>query len=156
MSTRRSARALESLRTMTSESIERIRASFALLAPQLDRLTESFYERLFAARPEVRALFRADMKSQRQHFAAALSLIVRNLTMLDALEGSFIQLGADHARARVRPEHYPVVRDAILASMAEALAITGAWTPELADDWRQLIERIATHMLRGGLTISSR
>ena len=137
---------------LTTESMARIRESFALLSPQMDRVTENFYHRLFAARPEVRVLFRTDLKPQQQHLAAALALIVRNLTMLDALAGPFNQLGADHARAGVRPDHYPVVRDAMLAAMADALASTGAWTTQLADDWRQLLERIATHMLQGGMS----
>src|SRR5690349_9153094 len=113
---------------MTTESANRIRESFRLLAPQLDQVTRDVYDRIFAARPETRSLFRIDMQTQRQHLGAAFGLIVRNLTMLDALAGSFQQLGADHARAGVRPEHYPLVRDAMIGAIERALRERNAWT----------------------------
>lgn len=134
---------------MTTASLERIRHSFDLLAPNLARMTRTFYDTLFEGRPEVRALFKVDMDVQRQHLAAALALIVRNLTMLDALLEPLQELGREHARVGVRPEQYPLVRDAMLVAIAEAVG--DAWTPELAADWRRLIEEISTAMLSGTL-----
>jgi hemoglobin-like flavoprotein len=138
---------------MTTESAHRIRASFSLLGPQMPRVTREFYRRLFMARPDVRALFGPDMIAQEKHVAAAVALIVRNLTMLDALAGTFQQLGAEHARAGVRPEHYPAVRDALIDSMSAAL--TDAWNAPLAEDWRNLLDQIATYMLQGGLSVAN-
>jgi hemoglobin-like flavoprotein len=134
---------------MTTASLERICGSFNLLSPQMERMTRTFYARLFAARPETRALFKVNMDVQRQHLAAALALIVRNLPMFDALQEPLAELGASHAKVGVRPEHYPVVRDAMLGAIAEALG--AAWTVELAADWRMLIETIASQMLAGTL-----
>src|SRR3954463_12036758 len=103
---------------MTLTALARIQQSYLAIAPQVDRLTQTFYDRLFAQHPETRALFRNDMGSQRQHLAAALALIIRNLRMLDALEQPLGELGALHARAGVRPEHYPVAQDAMIAALA--------------------------------------
>src|SRR5579871_4339044 len=130
---------------MTTASLERIRNSFDTLAPKIATMTATFYDTLFAGRPEVRALFKVDMDIQRQHLAAALALIVRNMTMLDALQEPLRQLGRDHARVGARPEHYPLVRDAMLHAIQQALE--PAWTPDLAADWRQLIEEVSTIML---------
>jgi hemoglobin-like flavoprotein len=140
---------------MTIESANRIRESFKLLTPRMEHLTREVYDRMFRARPDIRSMFASDLKTQQQHLSAALALIVRNLTMLDALEGSFKQLGADHARAGVHPEHYPLVRDAMLESMSAALSTNGAWTDELARDWRDLINQVCTYMLQGGLTAAA-
>ena len=140
---------------MTSESAHRIRESFRLLCPQLTHVAHDFYRRLFATRPDLRDLFGPDMHAQAQHVSAAMALIVRNLTMIDALAGTFHQLGADHARAGVRPEHYPAVRDAMIASMSAALAAQGAWSTQLAEDWHALLDQIAAYMLRGGLSVAS-
>src|SRR5215208_1048187 len=134
---------------MTDESIHRIHRSFVLLSTQMEQVTRGFYARLFEARPDVRPLFQVDLDAQRQHLAAALALVVRNLPMLDALEGALAQLGAGHAAVGVLPEHYPPVRDAMLGSISAALSRTGDWTAELGDDWRRLIDRISTLMLRG-------
>jgi hemoglobin-like flavoprotein len=134
---------------MTTASLERIRDSFELLAPRIATMTATFYDTLFDGRPEIRALFKVKMDIQRQHLAAALALIVRNLTMLDALQEPLQQLGRDHARVGARPEHYPLVRDAMLHAIGQALG--PAWTPELAADWHALIEEIGTVMLSGTL-----
>ena len=134
---------------MTTASLERIHDSFELLAPKIAMMTATFYETLFEGRPAVRALFKVNMDTQRQHLAAALALIVRNLGMMDALQEPLRQLGRDHARVGARPEHYPLVRDAMLHAIAQAIG--PAWTPELAADWRMLIEEISTAMLAGTL-----
>jgi hemoglobin-like flavoprotein len=134
---------------MTTASLERIRGSFDLLSPHLDGMTRRFYSQLFTARPETRQLFKIEMDVQRQHLAAALALIVKNLAMFDALEEPLQELGAQHAAVGVRPEHYPFVRDAMLDAIGEVLG--PAWTPQLASDWRALIEAIGAHMLAGTL-----
>ena len=110
-------------------------------------MTGTFYDRLFQVRPETRRLFKIEMNVQREHLAAALALIVRNLFMLDALTEPIQELGVYHAVVGVLPEHYPVVRDAMLFALSEALG--PAWTPELATDWRALIEKLSTLMLSG-------
>jgi hemoglobin-like flavoprotein len=132
---------------MTAASIDRIRTSYRRLSPHADHVTSVFYDRLFAARPETRALFSGDMNVQRKHFAAALAMVVRNLGMLDMLEQPLRDLGAAHARAGVRPEHYPAMCDAIIAALADTAG--DGWTDELAADWRLLLEAVARHMLAG-------
>ena len=136
---------------MTTESIATIRRSFSLLAPRLEQLSEEFYRNLFLKHPELRILFPADLQLQQKHLAASLALIVRNAGMLDALSSAFRQLGADHARAGVRPEHYPIVRDTLLQTMHDLFTPSGTWTESFANNWRDLIDQIATTMLSGTL-----
>jgi hemoglobin-like flavoprotein len=130
---------------VTATSVSRIRRSYERLAPNLHDLTAAFYERLFITSPEVRPLFPADMAAQRNHFAAAIALIVRNLPVLDALEEPLRALGAAHTRIGVTPQHYPAVCDAMMFALAQAL--DGAWTAELAADWGALLETVCRHML---------
>src|SRR5207253_11472673 len=106
-----------------------------------------FYDALFKARPETRQLFTGDMGRQRQHLAAALTLMVKNLRMLDALEQPLAELGAAHARVGVLPEHYPIVCDAMCDAIAEVAG--AAWTTELSNDWHALLQLISRHMLAG-------
>jgi hemoglobin-like flavoprotein len=49
----------------------------------------------------------------------------------------------------VLPEHYPVVRDAMLAALAEALG--PEWTIDLRTDWHRLLEKLSNVMLSGTL-----
>src|SRR3954464_7767065 len=119
---------------MTPAAVCRVRASFEQVAPQFDQVAVQFYERLFATLPSARELFKVDLTAQAKHLAAALALIVRNLAILDALEQPLMELGAAHARVGVRDEHYPVARDALIASLAESMG--GSWTEDLSADWR--------------------
>ena len=133
---------------MHKESLERVRQSVALLLPQAAEATRVFYDRLFTVAPETRGLFKIDMDVQRQHFTAALSVILKNLTMLDVLAEPLRELGSGHAKVGVRPQHYPVVRDAMLHAMAQVLH--AAWTPELAADWQELLDTVSRIMMSGG------
>jgi nitric oxide dioxygenase len=132
---------------VNATSVDRIRRCYELMTPQLPAILRDLYDRFFAARPDLRPLFAADLDAQRKHFAAALALIVRNLHMLDTLEPPLRELGAAHARAGVRPEHYRAIADATVAAIARALA--DAWTPDLAADWHALLATVSRHMCAG-------
>ena len=132
---------------MAKDWPDRILDSFQLINSHADRMTQVFYDRLFHRAPEMRSLFVTDMGKQRQHFAASLALIVRNLRFLDVIEQSLRDLGRDHARLGVRPQHYPVVRDAMLYALAQTLG--DAWTDQMNDDWGRLLDVISAKMLAG-------
>lgn len=132
---------------MTTTSIHRIRASFEKLSRQMPQMTSVIYDRVFELLPGCRSTFKIDMEIQKQHFAAALALIVRNLSMLESLGEPLRELGADHARIGVRPEQYPAMRDAVLFAMAHTLG--DQWTEVLAADWRALLDFVVSQMLAG-------
>src|SRR4051794_33125962 len=94
---------------MNQASIQRLTNHYGVISGRMVELTQSFYDRLFQALPEVRPLFRIEIPIQSQHLAAALALIVRNLPVMDLLEEPLMELGMEHAQVGVRPEHYPVV-----------------------------------------------
>ena len=87
------------------------------------------------------------MTLQRQHLAATLALLVRNLAYRDVLDGPLMDLGAQHVSFGARPEHYPVVRASLLGSLADALGPD--WTAELAADWALLLDHAVAVMLEG-------
>lgn len=139
---------------MTPASIERIRASFNQARPQSDRVAAAFYQYLFAADPTTRHLFKSDLTAQAAHLTAALALIVRNLPMLDALEGPLNELGAAHALMGVHPAHYPCACRALLRAFADVLG--PCWTAELAADWERFLAIVTAHMLAGAPTTIAR
>lgn len=134
---------------MTATSVDRIQRSYEKLVPRLHDFTAAFYDRLFVTLPEVRTLFPTQLEAQRNHFAAALALIVRNLSVLDALEEPLRVLGATHARLGVLPDHYPAVCDAISFALAQTL--DRHWTQDVAHDWQALLLTVSRHMLAGSL-----
>ena len=132
---------------MTPASIDRIQASFNQITARFDCVAARFYERFFADDPSARHLFKGDLSVQAGHLAAALALIVRNLTMLDALEEPLIELGIVHGLIGVRPVHYPVACHSFLLALEDVLG--GQWTTQLAADWERLLALVAGHMITG-------
>ena len=131
---------------MTPESIERLKSSFSEVSAQPRALAARFYQELFAAAPNLRPLFPADMTSLQGHFEAALALVIRNLEDMAALQESLRDLGAQHVQWRARPEDYFVVRDAIVRAIR---ATSASWSDDLDADWRRAITAIAVPMLQG-------
>lgn len=138
---------------MNQSTAQRVRASFHAVSPRLDALVAGFYDRLFARAPQVRAIFPADMSKQKFHLAAALALIGRNMDCLDVLEESLMGLGAQHVKFGASPEHYPLVRDALLDSLAEQVGV--AWTEELRRDWTDAINAVSAMMLKGAARVAT-
>jgi hemoglobin-like flavoprotein len=118
-----------------SLSVDILEESFDLVAPRGEKLVERFYARLFAGTPDVRPLFaRVDMPRQRQMLLAALVLLRKSLRDLDTIVPALQAMGARHVTYGVQPEHYPIVRAALLDTLAEiggdawVAAYTRAWT----------------------------
>ena len=73
-----------------------------------------FYGRLFAAEPEISAMFPAAMDGQRHRFYRALYRIV--VTHDDGLDDYLAELGRAHRKFGVRERHYEAFRTALLAA----------------------------------------
>jgi len=128
--------------------IPALETSFDHVAARGDELVDVFYRRLFAVAPSVQPLFAGtDLKRQKGMLLAALVLLRRSLRDLDSVTPTLRALGARHVRYGARPEHYPVVGQVLIASMAE---IAGeAWTPVYEQAWTAAYAVVAGAMLDG-------
>ncbi|MFU8874214.1 globin domain-containing protein [Micromonospora sp. SL4-19] len=111
----------------------RLKQSWSLVAAYSDQVPLYFYSTLFLAHPDTRQMFPTNMAGQRDRLVTALGHIVSNVDQIDSLVGFLQDLGADHRKFAVRPEHYPAVGEALLATLQHFLG--EAWTEELAQDW---------------------
>jgi hemoglobin-like flavoprotein len=128
--------------------LDTLETSFDLIAPRGEELVDIFYSRLFEAAPAFEPLFaHTDLRKQKAMLLATLVLLRKSLRDLNSIAPKLRLLGARHVAYGARPEHYPVVAEVLLASMAE---IAGeAWTPEIARAWTGALELVATAMLEG-------
>ncbi len=133
--------------SMNTAQIHLIRKSFAAVERQADVAGLVFYRRLFELAPQVRPLFKTDIHEQSKKLmdtlAAALALLERPAELAGELEA----LGARHADYGTRPEHYAVVRRALLDMLAEVMG--GGFTTETRAAWDELYDAIEAAMLRG-------
>ena len=117
--------------------------SFKLLQPELANITRSFYVSLFEAAPSVRDLFPEALDEQERKLAAALNLLVTSSTK--DLTEVLTELGKRHQAYGAKPEHYPVVADVLLSTLASYAG--SLWSDEVASAWQQTIAWVAQQML---------
>jgi hemoglobin-like flavoprotein len=125
--------------------LDALETSFDLVAPHGEKLVDIFYARLFAAAPVVKPLFAAtDLRRQKSMLLATLVLLRKSLRDLDRIVPALRDLGARHVAYGARAEHYPVVGEVLIDSMAG-----GAWRPEYERAWSAAFEVVAGVMLEG-------
>ena len=128
--------------------VEKLEESFDLVAPQGDELVRVFYAKLFEAAPSVQPLF-ADVDMERQRAALLNMLIVlrESLQDLDDIVPDLEELGARHVDYGAKPEHYPVVGEALIGSMAQVAG--DAWKSEYTAAWEEAFPVVQGVMLSG-------
>ncbi len=126
-------------------NVELLESSFALLAPQGEQLVDRFYERLFETAPSVRSLFPDDMADQKKALLGALGTVVSTLRAPEKLTAYLQDLGERHIGYGAVLEHYDVVAEILLATMAEFAG--DAWNDELQTAWTAALTTVRDIML---------
>lgn len=122
-----------------------IRESWSLVERDTERVAAQFYGLLFSRHPGLRALFPPMMDGQRDRLVGALTYVVLNVDDLRTTSAYLRDLGRDHRKFDVRPEHYPALGRCLIASMR---ANAGeAWKPEYDAAWMRAYDQIATIMI---------
>lgn len=122
-----------------------LKASWSQLARHGDAVPGFFYAWLFTAYPHLREFFPMSMAAQRDRLVAALGRIVSRVDELPAVVPFVEGLGRDHRKFDIKPDHYPQVGEALLATLAHFLG--PLWTPQLAGDWTAAYETLASVMI---------
>ncbi|MEU4952336.1 globin domain-containing protein [Streptomyces lavendulae] len=126
-----------------------LKSSFAVVERRAEHAARFFYSHLFWHHPGLRALFPSspeDMERQRDRLFAALTHVVAHLesgTLLPYLR----DLGRDHRKFLVGPEHYAAVGASLLAALARTSG--EAWTPDVEKAWTEAYQVIADAMTAG-------
>lgn len=131
-----------------SLNVELLEQSFELVKPKADEFVGSFYNNLFTDYPAAKPLFEhSDMAKQQQMLKGALVMVVENLRKPDVLSGALKGLGARHVKYGALPEHYPLVGNSLLKTLAQYAG--SAWTVELKEAWAGAYGAITELMLEG-------
>jgi hemoglobin-like flavoprotein len=133
---------------LTAAEIVRVRSSFDMVFANATDMMTDFYDRLFELAPEFRPMFPADVSVLKQDFISKLAVLVGSLDQTTGLLAGADLLGRNHQRYGVKPEHYPVVGEALLWSLANGLG--PQWTDEVEQAWRKVYGVIAQRMIAIG------
>ena len=130
---------------MNASDVALVQDSFKKVAPISDVAAELFYGRLFEVAPQVKPMFRGDMKEQGRKLMATLGVVVTGLTRLETVLPAASALAKQHVAYGVKAEHYPIVGGALLWTLEKGLG--DAWTPELAAAWTAAYGTLSGYMI---------
>jgi len=132
---------------LNADDIMLVRTSFARVVPVKDAAADLFYARLFERAPHLRTLFPADLRQQKQKLMTMIAAAVSALHDLEALVPKLKALGMRHAGYGATAEHYDVVGDVLLLTLARALG--DAFTPNVRAAWTKVYGVLAATMQAG-------
>jgi nitric oxide dioxygenase len=104
-----------------------------------------FYGRLFELAPQVRPLFKTEIGEQSRRLGEMLNMIVDALDRFDELRPVLAELGRRHVEYGARPEHYEVLRSALMWAFGNALGVQ--FDRETRTAWESLIGIVSAEML---------
>lgn len=123
-----------------------LRSTLELTLANDDSFPTRFYERLFAAHPELRALFhRSSPGAQNKMFAQKLTAIIDHLDDPTWMKRELGTLAANHVDYGVTNEMYPWVGEALIGTLAEACG--EAWTADAERAWRDAYASLVSAIL---------
>lgn len=117
---------------------------------QPDRFVTNVYTRMFAIDPDLRDLFGVSMAAQQIAFHRVIDHVLEAIPAesghADLVE-FLAQLGRDHRKFGVEPEHYHVMYSALMGEFASLME--GYWDPEAQQTVSQAM-MLVTGVMRGG------
>ncbi|MBR7835242.1 hypothetical protein KDL01_18355 [Actinospica durhamensis] len=122
-----------------------LQESFALVEAEADKLASHFYALLFLEDPALRDLFPPMMDAHRDRLITALITLVHRAHDVEGMEEYVRQLGRDHRRFGVRPEHYAVVGQCLLSTLRRFAG--PRWTAEMDGCWYAAFHQVAAIMV---------
>ena len=117
---------------MEPEQVKLVQQTFGQVVPIADKAAEIFYDRLFEIAPAVKLI-------------ATLAAVVNGLSDLPSVLPAASALAKRHVGYGARPEHYPVVGEALLWTLARGLG--SQWTPEVAGAWTAAYTALSDFMI---------
>jgi hemoglobin-like flavoprotein len=130
---------------MNASDVALVQDSFKKVVPIADVAADLFYGRLFEVAPQVKPMFKGDMKEQGRKLMTTLGVVVTGLTQLETVLPAASALAKQHVSYGVKAEHYPIVGGALLWTLEKGLG--DAWTPELASAWATAYGTLSGYMI---------
>ncbi len=130
--------------SLTEQQIKLVQESWDKVVPIQETAAELFYGQLFEIAPEVKPLFKGDMKSQGRKLMTMLNTAVKSLNNLEKIVPVVQESGRKHVGYGVKDEHYEKVAEALLWTLGKGLG--EGFTEEVKDAWVAVYTLLATVM----------
>jgi hemoglobin-like flavoprotein len=147
------------VRRMTPAQLRLLQRSFAQIEPHAEQFGTMFYDRLFAIAPEMKPLFRTDIKAQQSKFMkvigevvklylrALISLPVTKQNSGEAMLPGAYWSGKLHAAYGVRMDDFDKMKQALVWALHNTLK--EQLTPEIVEAWSMAYDIVVQAMQTG-------
>ena len=123
-----------------------VQSTYEMAIPRLNMVSERFYSRLLKRNPQIKSMFKGDLRIQSQLFTRAISQVINNLHDLEMVEAMLADLGARHHRYGVTRTHYELASKVLISSVRQATGIR--FTYEIQKAWETFYLYIMDRMSR--------
>jgi nitric oxide dioxygenase len=123
---------------LSQQTIDIVKSTAPILDEHGETLTKHFYDRMFSHNPEVLPFFNPANQAggtQQRALAAAICAYAANIDNLGALSSAVELIAQKHVSLQVKPEHYPIVGENLLASIREVLG--EGTTDDVINSWAE-------------------
>lgn len=129
---------------ISDKTIQIVKSTAPILQEHGETLTRHFYKRMFTHNPEVAPYFNQSNQhsgTQQRALAGAICAYAANIDNLEVLGKAVELIAQKHASLMIKPAHYPIVGENLLASIREVLG-EGA-TDEVINAWGEAYQFLA-------------
>lgn len=129
---------------LTQKTKDIVKATAPVLAQHGYDIIKCFYTKLFDAHPELKNVFNMahqEQGHQQQALARAVYAYAENIEDPSSLVAVLKNIANKHASLGVRPEHYPIVGEHLLAAIKDTLG--DAATDDIISAWAQAYGNLA-------------
>lgn len=118
---------------MTPKQIGLIGVTWDKVLPIAETAADLFYAKLFELNPELKPLFKGDLKEQGAKLMTMLDTVVKSLDNIEAIIPAAQKSGARHVSYGVKDEDYDTVAEALLWTLGQGLG--DDFTDEVKEAW---------------------
>ncbi|MGY4689449.1 NO-inducible flavohemoprotein [Salibacterium sp. K-3] len=129
---------------LNERTLETVKATAPVLRERGAEITAHFYKRMFEKHPELLHIFnQTNQESGRQPEALANTVLAaaENIDQLETILPVVREIAHKHRSLQVKPEHYPIVGENLLAAMKEVLGETA--DEDILAAWEEAYNAIA-------------
>jgi NAD(P)H-flavin reductase/hemoglobin-like flavoprotein len=124
-----------------------LKESWTLVEERQDKVAGYFYARLFLSYPHLRHMFPVQMDTQRARLLGAIVTAIQHFDDPERADEYLRALGRDHRKFDVQPEHYTMVKSALVDALREYAG--EHWRLEYEQAWGDVYDHIAKRMMAG-------
>lgn len=136
---------MQTTQGLDQQTIDIVKSTVPILEERGNEITTAFYKRMFQNNPELKNIFNQTNQRKGEQANALANTVyaaAANIDKLETILPAVMPIAEKHRSLNIKPEHYPIVGENLLAGMREVLGEDVA-TDEVIAAWEKAYGEIA-------------